>query len=104
MAILKTEELVELIAEQFGTEDKNISKTEAKNILNNFVAVLEDVVFEQQKGIRLGNIGTFKVDVLPEREFRVPNTGDKVTKPERYSLKFTVNSGFKRDLEQVPVK
>ena len=103
MTILKTEELVELIAEGFTTEDNKVSKTEAKRILNDFVSVIEDVVFEQQKGIRLGGIGTFKVDVLPEREFGIRNSTEKVTKPERYGLKFVVNKGFKRDLEEVPV-
>lgn len=103
MTILKTEELVGLIAEAFGTEDKKTSKAEAKDILNTFVSVIEDVIFEQQKGVRLGGIGTFKVNVLPEREFRVPNTDKTVTKPDRYALKFDVNTGLKRDLEKVPV-
>lgn len=104
MTVLKADEFVTKVAEAFTTEDSKMTKVAAKELIETFVGVIEDTIFEEQKGIRLGGIGTLKVRTLPERDFPVPGEDRTVTKPERYGVKFDVNKGFQRDLEAVPVK
>jgi len=97
--VMKTGELVTKLAENMGT-----TKKEARETLDVVFKTLEDSLFAEQEGFKLGGIGTFKVEVLAEREYPVPNSDEKVTKPERYGVKFKVNSAFRKDLEQVKVK
>lgn len=97
--VLKASEFVTEVAEAFGT-----TKTEAKEIIKTFTGVVGDLVLEQQKGVRFGDVGTFRPQITPEREHNNPQTGGKITKPKHYELKFQVNKGFKDELGQVDVK
>ena len=99
MTVLTKAEFVGTFADKRG-----VSKKEAAEILEQVFETIEDVVFEQQAGVKLGAIGTLKVDVVPEREHQNPSTGDKITKPEHYAVKFKVNSAFKRDLAEVAIE
>lgn len=92
-------ELVKAFADVRETTQK-----EAAEILDQVFGVIEGALYEQQVGVKLGAIGTLKVDVVAEREHQNPSTGGKVTKPEHYAVKFKVNSAFKRDLAEVAVQ
>lgn len=97
--VLTKSELKKLLAEEFET-----SQTEAIEIFDKVINVLADVLVGQQKGVKLGEIGTLKVDVVPEREHGIPNTTEKVLKPEHYALKFKVSKPFKDELAGVTVQ
>lgn len=104
MAVLKKKDFVTAIAEGFSTAEEKMTKKDAEQLLETFTGVIEDIVFSEHKGVRLGDIGTLRPEVVPEREHNVPNSDKKVTKPEHYALKFRVNAAFKRDLEKVSTK
>lgn len=97
--VLTKTELVKAFAEERGTTQK-----EAAEILDQVFGTIEGVLYEQQAGVKLGAIGTLKVDVVPEREHQNPSNGEKITKPEHYAVKFKVNSAFKRDLAEVAIE
>ena len=99
MTTIKKAELVSLLAEALETKKK-----EAEETLSTVFEVFADVIISQQKGIKLGEIGTVKVDVVPEREHRNPQTGESVTKPEHYALKFKASKPFKEELAEVKVQ
>lgn len=99
MTVLTKAEFVGTFADKRG-----ISKKEAAEILDSVFETIEEVVFEQQAGVKLGALGTVKVEVVPEREHQNPSTGGKITKAEHYAVKFKVNSAFKRDLAEVEVQ
>lgn len=97
--VLTKKDFVKLVAEGLDT-----TQVKASEVLDIIFGVVETVVFEQKAGVKLGDIGTLKVDVVPEREHSNPKTGEKVIKPEHYAVKFKVNSVFKRDLAEVQVE
>lgn len=92
-------ELVGLLAEELGT-----TKKEATEIHDVFVGILENLIVENQAEFKLGNIGTFKVPVQPEREHRNPQTGDKIVKPAHFKLKFQPSANIKNDLESYEIE
>lgn len=94
--VLKKKELVDGFAE-FADKKKN----ESEETLDTVFAYLEDILYAQKKGFRLGGIGTHKVAIVPEREHPIPKTTEKTTKPEHYAIKFQVNDGLKKDLANI---
>lgn len=99
MTTIKKTDLVALLAEAQET-----TKKDAETTLNTVFEVLADVIISQQQGVKLGEIGTLKVDVVPERDHRNPQTGEAVTKPEHYALKFKASKPFKEELAGVTVQ
>ena len=99
MTTITKNDLKKLIAEEFET-----TQTGANDILDKVFNVLADVIVTQQKGVKLGEIGTLKVVHVPERDHRNPQTGESVTKPEHYALKFKVSDPFKKELAEVTVQ
>lgn len=97
--VLTKDELTKAFADERGTTQK-----EAKEILEQVFGTIEGILYEQQAGVKLGAIGTLKVDVVAEREHGVPNSDEKIVKPEHYAVKFKVNSALKKDLATVAVK
>ena len=96
--VLKKKELINGFHEATG---KN--KKESEEALDAVFAYLEEVLYGQKKGFKLGDIGTIKLKVEPEREHGVPKSDEKVTKPKHYKTAFKVNDGFKRDLAALEV-
>lgn len=92
-------ELVKAFADKRGTTQKD-----AAEILDQVFETIEATLYEELTGVKLGAIGTLKVEVVPEREHQNPSTGGKVTKPEHYAVKFKANAAFKRDLAEVAVQ
>ena len=99
MTTITKDELKVLLAEEFET-----SKTEANKIYDKVINVLADVIIVQQKGVKLGEIGTLKVEVVPARVHRNVQTGEPVPKPEHYGLKFKPSKTFKKELAEVAVQ
>lgn len=99
LEVLKAEEFKTKVAEAFDT-----TKKEAGEIIKTFTDLVGEVVLEEQKGVRFGDVGTFRPQITPEREHNNPQNGEKITKPAHHALKFQVNRGFKEELEQVDVK
>jgi len=97
--VLTKKDFVRLVAERLNT-----TQIKATEVLDVVFGAVEVAVFEQKAGVKLGDIGTLKVDVVPEREHNVPNSDEKIVKPEHYAVKFKVNSAFKRDLADVEVE
>ena len=97
--VLKKEEFIAAFALKHG-----VTKKRSEEILDDVWDTIDDVVFEQQAGVKLGNIGTLKVKLVPEREHNKPKSDEKVIKPEHYALKFKVNKKFKEDLETLEVQ
>lgn len=97
--VLKTGDFEAILAEEFET-----TKTDAKEILRTFVGAVKRALHDEQKGVRLGDLGTMKVRIVPERDHRVPSTGETMTKPEHYGVKFDVNARFKKELEELPIE
>lgn len=104
MTVLNKNEFVTAVAEGFSTDEQKMTKVDAEKLIETFTDVIEDIFFAQQKGIRLGGIGTLRPTIVPERDHRVPSTGEKITKPEHYALKFKANAALKRDLAKVSTK
>ena len=99
MTTIKKAELVTLLAEAQET-----SKKDAEATLNTVFELFADVIISQQKGIKLGEIGTLKVDVVPERTHRNVQTGEPILKPEHYGIKFKASKPFKEELAEVAVQ
>ena len=99
MTVLSKGEFVTALATKRGT-----TKKDAASLLDDVFAIVEDTLYGQQKGVKLGDVGTLKVDVVPEREHGIPKSDEKIVKPEHYAVKFKVNSAFKRDLADVEVE
>lgn len=97
--VLKTKEFEQIIAEEFET-----TLGDAENILRTFAGAIKRAIYEENKGIRLGDFATLKIQEVPERNHRVPSTGETVTKPEHYAVKLAVNKRFKKDLEELSIK
>jgi nucleoid DNA-binding protein len=97
MTVLNKGELVDIIA-----AEKEINKKEATAWLEDVFKTLETVVTEYGSGFKLGDIGTFDVvDVAEkEREFTHLQTKEKFTKvtPAHFALKFKVNKRTKEAL------
>ncbi|MFS0643697.1 HU family DNA-binding protein [Siminovitchia sp. 179-K 8D1 HS] len=99
MSKVNKKELITLLAEEL-----DVKKTEATRIHDVFVNVLEDLIVEQQAEFKLGDIGTFKVPVRPEREHINPQTGGKVVKPAHFALTFKPSANIKRELESYEIE
>lgn len=97
--VLSKKELINGYHERTGKK-----KYESEATLESVFAYLEDIVYAQNKGFKLGDIGTVKVQVVPEREHGVPKSDKKVTKPKHLKPKFQVNKGFQRDLAALEVE
>lgn len=108
--VLSKKELINGFAELTGKK-----KNESEQVLDTVFSYLEDILYAQNKGFKLGDIGTVKLQIVPEREHPVPNFDKEaakdpnykpktVVKPEHYGLKFKPNDAFKRDLAEVPVE
>lgn len=97
--VLTKGELKKLLATEF-----EMKQADAQEIFDKVINVLADVLIGQQKGVKLGEIGTLKIDVVPEREHGIPNSDEKVLKPKHYALKLRVSKPFKEELAGVTVQ
>jgi len=94
--IKKTKELIDFYAETYG-----VTKKQAKEELERFAEFAEKVIVDEQQGFRLGDVGTFKVEVKPEREYGIPNKpGETKIVPQHYALRFQVNKVTKDALKE----
>lgn len=98
MTVLNKGELVDIISTK-----KEITKKDATAYIDEVFETFESVITEYAAGFKLGDLGTFDVVVVPEREHRNPQTGDTVVKPEHYALKFKVNKRTKEALAGLTV-
>lgn len=62
-------------------------KKEAKELVAKVFGLITDALKKNEKVV-ISNFGTFKIKVTKEREYRNPQTGDKLTLPSRKSVKF----------------
>lgn len=99
MTVLTKGELVDIIAEK-----KAITKKDATAYIEDAFATLGEVLTEYGAGFKFGDIGTFDVVTVAEREHRNPQTGDAIVKPEHLALKFKVNKRTKDALSSLPVE
>lgn len=97
--VLKKKELVDGFS-----EFSEMNKKESEATLDTVFAYLEEVLYTQKKGFKLGGIGTHKVSIVPEREHPIPKSTEKITKPRHYAPKFKPNDGFKKDMADLPVE
>lgn len=97
--VLKKEDFIKAFAQKHG-----VTKKKAEEILDDVWDTIDDIIFEQQVGVKLGNIGTLKVKLVPERKHKNPQTKEEVIKPQHYALKFKVHKKFKEDLETLEVQ
>jgi DNA-binding protein HU-beta len=86
-------ELVDAIASQ-----ANLSKSDAENALNAFIAVVQDAITAGDK-VALPGFGTFAPKLSKARTGIDPRTRQPVQIPERKSAKFTVGSKFKAQVQ-----
>lgn len=98
--VLKKEDLINGYAEAY---DKK--KNESKEILESVFSYLEDILYVQNKGFKIGDIGTVKLQIVPERVHKHPKTRVELPPtPEHYKVKLKPNSAFEKDLKTVPVE
>lgn len=89
--MMTTDALVALIAEK-----NEISKVSAKNTLSMVVDALTDAITSQDyDSIKVGKLGTVKVDAVAERMGRNPQTGDAVVIPAHNKVSFKFSKGIK---------
>jgi DNA-binding protein HU-beta len=86
-------ELVDAVA-----SNANLSKTDAENALNAFIATVQDAVARGDK-VALPGFGTFAPSLRKARMGMDPRTREPVHIPERKSAKFTVGSKFKAQVQ-----
>lgn len=79
----------------------NMTKKDATDVLQVVFDALEETVVDDLKGFTLGKLGTFKLEDVGAREYRIPNKpGETVLKPAHKRVKFTVNSATKKEIEK----
>jgi DNA-binding protein HU-beta len=89
---MNTSELAAKVAEA-----NNVSKSEAKSLIEAFLAELISVASSGTE-IALSGFGKFKVKETPEREGRNPGNGDKIRIAASKKLAFTPAEAVKDSL------
>ena len=88
---MTTEELVAVIADKAGC-----SKVAAKEALSMVVeGITSAVVSRDYDSIRVGKLGTVKVDAVAERVGHNPQTGDSLVIPAHNKVSFKFSKGIK---------
>lgn len=94
MTVLNKDQLRDLIAEA-----KDITKKDATEYIDDVFETFGSVITDYAVGFRFGDIGTFDVVEVEEKErtYRNPQTQEPFTKtvPAHYALKFKVNKRTK---------
>lgn len=93
MATFNTKkEMIEKVAEK-----RSISKIKAKEIVEDVLGVMEDLIKDTTKD-GLDVYGLFRAEVtqVPERERRNPSTGETFIKEAHYAIKFKASSRIKK--------
>ena len=101
MSVLKTNEFVAELATELG-----MTKTDARIIYDAFTNTMERVITEKQAGVKLGKVGSIKVEVQSAREYRNMQDpeGEKIQKPAQYKTKYTPSKSLKTALKTIEVK
>lgn len=99
MSVLTKKELIDIYAEK-----KGLKKNETGALLDEVFETLQEIVVEYGAGFRMGDLGTFKVVLKPERTFRNPQNGETGVKPAHYAVKFATNKNTKETLEALEVE
>lgn len=86
-------EIIELISNATG-----ITKTDVKVTIDAFFKIVENCLSQQTK-IDLKNVGTFYTKVSPNRMGRNPLTGEQIEIPQKYKVRFKVNSNFQKTID-----
>lgn len=99
MAVFTKKELADIYAEK-----NEIGKGEALELLDTVFNSLTEIVTEYGSGFKLGELGTFKTDVKPERVYKNPQTGEELPPtPAHYAVKFTPSKKAKDALKRLEV-
>ena len=106
MTVMKKKEFSDIFAEKY-----DMGKGEAEKFLDDLFETFEEIILENKKGFKLGNIGEVVVDVVEAKDHkrRNPQTGEEFTQhvPEHYGTKFKLaggQSGLKTKLKNLPVE
>lgn len=99
MAQFNKKDVVDLLAQNLGS-----SKKDAEATLKVVTDTLEEIIVEHQGEFKLGEIGTFKLPIRPEREFANPqDRSQKVVKPAHLALTFKASKTIKDKLAEYEV-
>jgi len=80
-------ELAEKVAGRMG-----ITRLEASNIVDEVVGAISDTI-QKREDVRLPNLGYFTVSKRAKRKARNPRTGDEITVPAKWVVKFKPAKG-----------
>jgi len=83
--LFKREDLVEKVAKELG-----LSKNKASDMVSMFFKFIKEEVVDNGKDFRFPEIGgTLKKVIVPARQARSPQTGELVSVPEKWKLKYS---------------
>lgn len=106
MTVMKKKEFSDIFAVKY-----DMGKGEAEKFLDDLFETFEEIVLENKKGFKLGNLGELAVDVVEAKNHnRVnPQTKEKFVQhvPEHYGVKYKFaggQSGLKTKLKSSPVE
>lgn len=90
---MKTKELIAIIAEK-----QEMTKKATGEMLD---CIIESIIEQVAKGedVVINGLGKFYALDVPEREYRVPSTGEKTVKPAHRQPKFKATKVFKDAVE-----
>lgn len=91
---MKKDDFITLLAEELET-----TKKDATWIYEGFSNTVFNAVTKGLGDVTIEGVAKLKVANVPEREHRVPSTGEKIVKPAHKKLKLTVLKKTKDVLE-----
>jgi len=83
-----------------ATNGTNMSKRQVTAVVTATLDALRDAIAEEHSSVYLSKLGTFHVTERDEREARNPKTGEQITVPSHFAVRFKPATSLRTALKE----